>query len=120
MEDRSVRFAKALIGVSSQHDKRRDRRQPSPALEVTLDGNRYRTVDWSLGGALLADYFGPLAPGDQVSGSLQVLADLSTHPFKAVVVRRDSALGQLALNFTDISHGAFSALEAIKMGQIGL
>lgn len=120
MEDRGGRFAKALIGMASQHDKRRDRRQLSPALEVTLDGSPYRTVDWSLGGVLLSEYFGPLAPGDEVSGSLQVLADLSTHPFKAVVVRRDSALGQLALNFTEISNEAFSALEAIKMGQYGL
>lgn len=115
-----MRFAKTLIGLASQHEKRRDRRQLSPALEVTLDGSRYRTVDWSLGGLLLADYFGPLAPGDEVSGIVQVLADLSTYPFKAVVVRRDSALGQLALNFTEVSNSAFSALEAIKMGQIGL
>lgn len=113
-------FAKALIGLGSHHEKRRDKRQLSPALEVSLEGGRYRTVDWSLGGVLLSDYFGPLAPGDQVAGSVQVLTDMTSHPFKAVVVRRDSATGQLALSFTEISNRAFALLESVKMAQYGL
>jgi PilZ domain len=113
-------FAKALIGLGRQHEKRRDMRRSSSTLEVSFEGGCYRTIDWSLSGVLLSDYFGPLAPGDQVSGSFLVVANMASHPFKAVVVRRDSALGQLALNFTDISNSAFSMLESIKMDQYGM
>jgi hypothetical protein len=115
-----VLFAKALIGMTGQQEKRRDKRRLSPALEISLAGERFRTADWSLGGALLSDYYGPLAPGDQVEGSVQVMTDLNSHPFKAVVVRRDSAAGQLALNFTEISNSAFSLLESVKMGHHGI
>ena len=115
-----MRFAKAFIGLGSQNEKRHDRRQPSPTLEVLLEGDRYQTVDWSLGGVLLSNYFGPLGPGDPVSGNLQVFTDPRSHPFKAVVVRRDSATGQLALNFTEISNDVFSLLESVKMGQYGM
>ncbi len=113
-------FAKALFGVSHHRDKRRDARQLSPALEISLDGDKYRTIDWSLGGALVADYYGPRAPGDEVAGRVQVLTDTNSYPFKAVVVRRDSALGQLALNFTDLSPDAFSILEGFMMRSYGI
>jgi len=115
-----VFFTKSLKGAASRNEKRRDNYQVPPALEVTIDGTPYPTVDWSLGGVVLSNYFGPLAPGDEVTGSLQVLRDLSTHPFKAVVVRRDSVSGHLALDFTDIGKTAFSVLEAMKMSQYGL
>ena len=113
-------FSKSFTGAANRTDKRRDTHPVAPALEVTIDGSLYPTVDWSLAGVVLSNYFGPLAPGDEVTGSLQVLRDLSTHPFKAVVVRRDAISGQLALDFTDIGKAAFAALEAMKMSQIGL
>lgn len=113
-------FPKALFGTSQRRDRRVDQRVQSTALEVTLDGQTYRTVDWSLGGALLADYFGPRGSGEQVEGSLQITRDLTSFPFKAVVVRRDPTLGQLALNFTDLSASGFSALESLIMGRYGL
>ncbi len=113
-------FPKALFGTSQRRDRRVDQRVQSTALEITLDGQTYRTVDWSLGGALLADYFGPRGSGEQVEGSLQITRDLTSFPFKAVVVRRDPTLGQLALNFTDLSASGFSALESLIMGRYGL
>lgn len=113
-------FPKALFGTSQRRDRRVDQRVQSTALEITLDGQTYRTVDWSLGGALLADYFGPRGSGEHVEGSLQITRDLTSFPFKAVVVRRDPTLGQLALNFTDLSASGFSALESLIMGRYGL
>jgi hypothetical protein len=45
---------------------------------------------------------------------------MNSHPFKAVVVRRDSTVGQLALNFTELGPRAFSVLEAFMMGRYGI
>jgi len=113
-------FTKAFIGIASHNERRRDKRQLTPALGVSLDGASYRTVDWSLGGALVTDYFGPAGPGDQVDGTVQVLTDTVSHPFRAVVIRRDSASGELALNFIELSDSAFSLLESVLMGRYGI
>ena len=75
---------------------------------MSFDGDSHRTADWSLGGVLVAGYFGPLVPGNEVEGTVQVMTDTNSHPFKAVVVRRDSR--GLALNFTELSHSAVSVL----------
>ena len=113
-------FAKAFFGFAGHNEKVRDRRAPCPALELSFDGGNYRTVDWSLGGVLVADYYGPRGLGEEVEGLVQVHSGTDSHPFKAVVVRRDSATGQLGLNFTKLSDSAFSLLEAIQMGHHGL
>ena len=113
-------FPKSLFGAAQRRDRRFDQRVQSSALEVSLDGETYRTVDWSLGGVLLADYFGPRGSGEEVEGRVQITRDMSSYPFKAVVVRRDPGLGQLALNFTDLSASGFSALESLIMGRYGL
>ena len=113
-------FTKAFLGISKDHDRRTDDCLPSLALKISLDGDQYRTEDWSLSGVLVADYYGAWAPGDEVEGSLQIVTDMNSHPFKAVVVRRDSTVGQLALNFTELSPRAFSVLEAFMMGRYGI
>ena len=113
-------FAKAFIGVASHNERRRDKRLMSPPMSVSLDDVAYKAVDWSLGGVLIADYYGSAAPGDHLAGRIQILTDQSDHPFKAVVVRRDSGAGQLALNFTELSESAFSLLESALMGRYGL
>ncbi len=113
-------FAKAFFGVSHHRDRRADDRLPSITLKISLDGDQYRTVDWSLNGVLVADYYGARAPGDEVEGSVQIVTDVNSYPFKAVVVRRDSTVGQLALNFTDLGPRAFSVLEAFMMGRYGI
>ena len=113
-------FTKAFIGVASHNERRRDKRKLTPTLSVSLDGGCYPSVDWSLGGVLVSDYYGPAAPGDEVEGRLQILTDATSHAFKAVVVRRNSGSGELALNFTDLSDSAFSMLESTLMGRYGL
>jgi hypothetical protein len=114
-------FAKAIFGASHhRRDRQIDERVQSSALEISLDGETYQTIEWSLSGVLLADYFGPRGTGDEVEGSVQITRDLTSHPFKAVVVRRDPAMGQLALNFTDLGASGFAALEAMTMSRYGL
>lgn len=113
-------FTKAFIGVARHNERRRDKRQLTPPLSVSLDGATYPTVDWSLGGVLVSDYYGTAAPGDEVEGRVQILTDTTSHAFKAVVVRRDSGAGELAVNFTELSDSAFSLLESALMGRYGI
>ena len=117
---KDVIFTKAFTGIVSHNERRRDKRKLAPPLSVSFDGRSYPSVDWSLGGVLVSDYYGPAAPGDEVEGQVQILTDPTSHAFKAVVVRRDSGSGELALNFTDLSDSAFSVLESALMGRYGL
>jgi len=111
---------KAFLGVSQHGGRRTDDRLQAFALKISLDGGQYRTVDWSLSGVLVGDYYGARGPEDEVEGSFQIATDMNSYPFKAVVVRRDSTAGQLALNFTDLRPRAFSVLEAFMMGRYGI
>lgn len=114
-------FTRAFFGASHhRRDRQIDERVQSSALEISLDGETYLTVDWSLSGVVLADYFGPRGTGDEIEGSVQITKDMTSYPFKAVVVRRDPTLGQLAVNFTDLGASGFAALEAMTMGRYGL
>ncbi len=107
-------FPKAFL------NRRTNDRLQALALEISFDDGHYRTVDWSLSGVLVTDYYGARAPEDEVEGSFQIVTDMNSYPFKAVVVRRDSTVGQLALNFTDLGPRAFSVLEAFMMGRYGI
>jgi hypothetical protein len=68
-------------------DRRDHDRIHSISLEIVLDGIRYPAIDWSLGGVLVANYYGVRTLGDEIHGSFRICSDMNSHPFKAVVVR---------------------------------
>jgi hypothetical protein len=43
-------------------EKRRDKRHPAPIFNVKVDGQSCETLNWSLGGLLVRNYRGYLAP----------------------------------------------------------
>lgn len=43
-------------------EKRRDKRHPAPVFSVKIDGQSCETINWSLGGLLVRNYRGYLAP----------------------------------------------------------
>jgi hypothetical protein len=93
-------------------DRRDHDRIHSISLEIVLDGIRYPAIDWSLGGVLVANYYGVRTLGDEIHGSFRICSDMNSHPFKAVVVRYNSTGGQLALEFLSLSFRAITVLEA--------
>lgn len=46
-----------------QVEKRRDKRHPAPIFDVKIDGQSCETSNWSLGGLLVRNHRGYLAPG---------------------------------------------------------
>ncbi len=100
-------------------DRRVDDRLQSFSLEIMLDCVQYPAINWSLSGFLVTDYYAARTPGERVEGSFRICTDMNSHPFKAVVVRHNSATGRLALNFTDLSLSTISALEAFMTGRSG-
>src|ERR671923_57557 len=67
-------------------DRRRHPRHAGPALALTIEGRRYKTVDWSLGGMRLGGFHRPLARGERVSGRVGRIARTRAGEFVAEVV----------------------------------
>jgi PilZ domain len=95
-----------------RYNGRRDRRHPLPPLTVAAHSAEYVTVNWSLGGFLIAGHSGALAPGERFTGTVRVNADTAPVEFTAVVVRVDEPEpGNVACQFTDIDDRLVTLLE---------
>lgn len=94
--------------------KRKDNRIAVP-VAVSFGGERYQTVDWSLGGFQILGYKGKLLPGhefklDGVGFDVENVYSLS---IDCSVVR--SREGNLAASFIQLTPQAYDALEALMM-----
>lgn len=90
-------------------EKRRDRRYPLPVV-VSLGGIDYTTVNWSLGGFLIADAPN-LRVGGMFRGRLRLAHLTRTYDFTAQVLRRDREAGTLAFCFVECSPPMLAALD---------
>jgi len=97
-----------------QHNSRRDRRYPLPALVITIDGGEYTTVNWSLGGFLITGFDRKLSSGKPITGKLSVADHSVGFQFTAKVVRTgEPEPDQLAVQFTELGENGMSVLERI-------
>ncbi len=92
-------------------ERRRNRRFRKPGLVFAFDGRYHLAVDWSLGGALLSGNFGNRKNGSLIDGTVQLVSESTTHPFRGIVVRRVLERGEIALRFVDLSDSTFKLLE---------
>lgn len=100
--------------VGSSGYQRKDNRLEAP-IAVSFGGERYQTLDWSLGGFRIQGYEGDLLAGhefklDGVGFDVENVYSLSVD---CKVVR--SQEGQLAASFVGLSTEAYDALEALMM-----
>jgi hypothetical protein len=78
---------------------RNDRRYLSPALDVTIGADKYRALNWSMGGLLIDGVCHDI--GSRVRGSFGVIGSSEPMPFAATVVRIDPHFGSCAICFDD-------------------
>jgi hypothetical protein len=95
-----------------RHEGRRDRRYPLPPLTVVISVGQYTTVNWSLGGFLLAGYTGGAFAGQRLVGKLQVNDRVELVDFTAVVVRiNEPEPGNVAAQFVDLDDRTVTLLD---------
>lgn len=85
---------------NSCNERRSERRFALTALEIVIDGERFRAVNWSMRGVLLYGICN--AVGTRVRGEMGVPGSADAVPFAATVVRADIDTGNSALCFEDI------------------
>ncbi len=86
-------------------EHRKDKRLPLPIFTVKVDGTLCETVNWSLGGLLIAGYAGARSPEDPVEISIKIkdgTADFRMN-IAARVVRVDPDGKHLAIRFEQMS-----------------
>ncbi len=98
-----------------RNELRRDRRHPLPPLTVALGPDTYTTVNWSLGGFLLAD--APAhAVGVQIEGALRIDGGSQDHSFTAEILRHDD--NAVAFRFVDRTESMVGALDRALAGRM--
>ena len=98
-----------------RRELRRDRRYLLPALDVTIDGFKYRAINWSMGGLLIDGVCHDI--GSRVRGSFGLIGSSEPMPFAATVVRIDPRYGSCAICFDD-PHLEYLELEENPFGDI--
>ncbi len=101
-----------IVGSSSY--QRKDNRIEIP-IAVSFDGERFQTLDWSLGGFRVQGYKGKLLPEQEfkLAGIGFDVENIYSLSIDCKVVR--SRDGQLAASFIELSPQAYDALEALMM-----
>jgi hypothetical protein len=108
-----------IIGVGATN-RRRDKRVEARPVQVELEGRRYDTLDWSLGGFLIEGYDGRRRPGEPVMVGLTIKAGDRTyeHVVRAEIVRITGQNGRLAANFVDVDAETLDLLEGWMTGRL--
>src|SRR5712692_4569526 len=90
---------RTLGNVSTESEKRCERRYALPILDVVIAGERYHAINWSMRGALL--YGICEIVGMRVRGEMGVAGSSEPLPFAATVIRADVNSGNSAICFED-------------------
>jgi hypothetical protein len=85
-------------------------------LKIDVEGQRYETLDWSLGGFSISNFHRPIAAGDRLRGKLGPVGGAKSGHFIAEITRV-SPDGKIGLRWTEITSTSFFALS--RFGPIG-
>lgn len=95
-----MQIERAATSTTTPSEKRRERRFRVPVLEVAIGRERFYTINWSMGGALLDGLCDLI--GSRIRGVMRVTGSREPVPFAATVIRADPATGNCALCFDDL------------------
>ncbi len=104
----------------STRDRRRDIRRAAVKCAIVLNGTTHKAADLSLGGLLVLDHHGWIAPGKILD--ITIVCDRKDKTYavdaRVAVVRGDPARRQLACRFVDIDGKAWKLLEKLLINRI--
>ena len=90
-------------------ERRQHPRTSGPRLTLKFDGQKYKTVDWSLGGCRIHAPAAPLKVTQRVAGRVRLSGADGRGEFVAETVRVDGD-GHVALRWLEISPHIFAAM----------
>ena len=94
-------------------DRRVHRRYSDPPLHLEIDGKRFKTTDWSLGGFRIHGYNEAVAIGGRLTGQIQSVNSNGPGTFVAEVVWI-AETGEVGLRLLEITPAVFVAMAGLK------
>jgi len=94
-------------------DRRRHARIYDAPLAMTIDGERYQTTDWSLGGFRVHAYHAPVEVGLRLAGTIDKGEGITPGNFTAEVVRLTET-GDIGLRFLEVSPTTFLSMAGVR------
>lgn len=93
-------------------DRRKHARNTAPSLELKIDGHKYRTLDWSLGGLSINGFHADVKPRDRLSGTI---SGVGVDPGEFVAeVLRVAENGDVSVRLLEISPAIFLAMGGLR------
>ena len=105
-------LSRTITAIGSQ-DRRVQRRFSHPPLHLKIDGKRFKTADWSLGGFRINGYHKRLKIGDRLTGQIKSINSSGPGTFVAEVVRI-AETGGIGLRLLEITPAVFIAMAGLK------
>lgn len=108
-----------IIGYELEN-RREHRRMMMPPIQIEIDGVEYTTVDWSLGGFMLAPYVGRLRAGTSMPVTIIATTngDMHRHFAIAEIVRVERAEKRLAGHFDRLDPRTVDSLERVILERL--
>lgn len=94
-------------------ERRQHVRHAGPALTLKIEGARYQTLDWSLGGCKIPRFGRALSTGDRLAGKVVGVRGAGSGEFLAEVVHVSEEFG-IGLRWVEIATATFQALRAVR------
>jgi hypothetical protein len=94
-------------------ERRKHRRIYGHSLSLTIEGKRYETLDWSLGGFRIVDFHRMLTPCQQIAGVVLDRDGVRGGEFTAAIVRT-TVSGEVGCRWLDISCTTLMSMANIK------
>jgi hypothetical protein len=107
-----LKNALGLGNAPAGADRRQHPRKDGPLLTLKFGGEKYKSVDWSLGGCRIQTPPGHLRANQQVTGRIHIAGASERGKFVAEIVRIDAA-GQASLRWLEMSPHIFLTMHGM-------
>ena len=107
------RILQSFRELTPQTDRRSHRHVYDRPIKVRVEGNKYETLDWSLGGFRIKGYHRTLEIGERLSGKIGPVDGIKAGDFVVDVVRTSDD-GDVGVRFIEISSEIFLAMSGLK------
>ena len=105
-------LAKRVMGRPSDEERRQYPRTRDPALRLVIEGEKYPTIDWSLGGFLIGGYHRDIALRETITGKIRSRGGVVGGEFTAKVARKTDD-GQVGFRFIEITSKTWMSMSEI-------
>lgn len=107
-----ISLAHRVMGRPLGIERRQYARTREPTLQLVIEGKKYPTVDWSLGGFLIRGFHRDIEIRETVTGKIRGRGGIAGGEFTAKVARK-SEDGDIGFRFIEIASKTWMSMSEI-------